>query len=208
MSRRTDSVVDIEKGSEEMLEFRKTHFPSVEQVQQLSDAHQSEFAERSAIPTLRLLQLLKRLLAAQHALCFPQLPALDAQLGLSDIEVNRSLTTNDQYSRLVLWKLISTLNLKTLRSVDSLLQNGSEISTVSAAPSSTSSFRDYYMSKLTELFHEELDQLRQEPNFDGRKLSLLVDALQTGADVFSADECIAGVTRQSPVQAQNPAVSK
>ncbi|CAM0135889.1 unnamed protein product [Umbelopsis sp. WA50703] len=46
-------------------------------------------------------------------------------------------------------------------------------------------FRDFYMAKLTQAFPNDLDQIRQEENFDHNKLEILIDSLEAGVDIFS-----------------------
>lgn len=45
-------------------------------------------------------------------------------------------------------------------------------------------FRDYYMEEMTSAFGDDLNALREEDGFDGSKISLLVDCLETGINVF------------------------
>ncbi|KAJ8657729.1 hypothetical protein O0I10_006544 [Lichtheimia ornata] len=48
-----------------------------------------------------------------------------------------------------------------------------------------STFRDRYMGKVTQAFSTDLDKIRQEPNFDASQLTLLIDSLEAGIDIFS-----------------------
>ncbi|KAK4518831.1 uncharacterized protein ATC70_009055 [Mucor velutinosus] len=51
--------------------------------------------------------------------------------------------------------------------------------------STTKKFRDLYMTKVTQAFGTDLDQIRQEPNFNGPRLNILIDSLEAGIDIFS-----------------------
>jgi len=46
-------------------------------------------------------------------------------------------------------------------------------------------FRNFYMNAFTNVFGDELNQLRQEENFNGRKVTLLIDCIEQGIDIFS-----------------------
>ncbi|KAI7883439.1 hypothetical protein K492DRAFT_126385 [Lichtheimia hyalospora FSU 10163] len=48
-----------------------------------------------------------------------------------------------------------------------------------------STFRDRYMGKVTQAFSTDLDKIRQEPNFSASQLTLLIDSLEAGIDIFS-----------------------
>jgi hypothetical protein len=49
----------------------------------------------------------------------------------------------------------------------------------------TKAFRDFYVVELTDSYANELNELRQEEGFDARKVTLLIDCLEQGIDVFS-----------------------
>ncbi|KAI7897849.1 ribosome-assembly protein 3-domain-containing protein [Cokeromyces recurvatus] len=49
----------------------------------------------------------------------------------------------------------------------------------------SSKFRNFYMNKITQAFGSDLDQIRQEPNFNGTRLNILIDSLEAGIDIFS-----------------------
>ncbi|KAG2181754.1 hypothetical protein INT44_008569 [Umbelopsis vinacea] len=53
------------------------------------------------------------------------------------------------------------------------------------APDVAKRFRDFYISQLTQAFPNDLDKIRQEENFDHRKLEILIDSLEAGVDIFS-----------------------
>ncbi|CEP15205.1 hypothetical protein [Parasitella parasitica] len=46
-------------------------------------------------------------------------------------------------------------------------------------------FRDLYMTRITQAFGTDLDQIRLEPNLSGPRLSILIDSLEAGIDIFS-----------------------
>ncbi|EKX53772.1 hypothetical protein GUITHDRAFT_132826 [Guillardia theta CCMP2712] len=52
------------------------------------------------------------------------------------------------------------------------------------AESSTSGFMEWYMSKFTDSFAEELDSIRSKEELDANGVSLLVDAIKSGVDVI------------------------
>lgn len=47
------------------------------------------------------------------------------------------------------------------------------------------SFRDYYMGHVTQAFGDELNQIREDPDFNSSHIPLLIDSLETGIDVVS-----------------------
>ncbi|KAF1804629.1 hypothetical protein V8B55DRAFT_1562998 [Mucor lusitanicus] len=51
--------------------------------------------------------------------------------------------------------------------------------------STAKKFRDLYMTKVTQAFGSDLDQIRQEPNLSGPRLNILIDSLEAGIDIFS-----------------------
>ncbi|GAN09612.1 hypothetical protein MAM1_0278d09143 [Mucor ambiguus] len=51
--------------------------------------------------------------------------------------------------------------------------------------STAKKFRDLYMTKVTQAFGSDLDQIRQEPNLNGPRLNILIDSLEAGIDIFS-----------------------
>ncbi|KAI9320923.1 ribosome-assembly protein 3-domain-containing protein [Dichotomocladium elegans] len=52
-------------------------------------------------------------------------------------------------------------------------------------PSASSSFRDHYMAEVTQAFGSDLDKIRQEPGFNSSQLTLLINSLEAGIDIFS-----------------------
>ncbi|KAI8387501.1 hypothetical protein BD560DRAFT_118400 [Blakeslea trispora] len=46
-------------------------------------------------------------------------------------------------------------------------------------------FRDKYMTKVTQAFGTDLDQIRQESTLNGPRLGILIDSLEAGIDIFS-----------------------
>jgi hypothetical protein len=46
-------------------------------------------------------------------------------------------------------------------------------------------FRDFYVVELTDSYANELNELRKEEGFDARKVTLLIDCMEQGIDVFS-----------------------
>ncbi|KAI8970365.1 hypothetical protein BDF20DRAFT_916177 [Mycotypha africana] len=54
--------------------------------------------------------------------------------------------------------------------------------------STTNSFRNLYMTNVTQAFGSDLDQIRQEPNFDNVRLNILIDSLEAGIDIYSKVE--------------------
>ncbi|ORE03306.1 hypothetical protein BCV72DRAFT_308347 [Rhizopus microsporus var. microsporus] len=53
---------------------------------------------------------------------------------------------------------------------------------------SSERFRDLFMTKITQAFSTDLDQIRQEPGLDGPRLNVLIDSLESGIDIFSSIE--------------------
>ena len=111
---------------------------------------------------------------------------------------NRNLAV--QYTEMRLWRRLARLNSLTASACDAgeeaeqdgqdaapdasakrhKASHGDEGSTESAA-----SFRDFYMNAYTSTMAQDLERIRQEPNFDGRHVSRLIDAIGDGVDVFS-----------------------
>ncbi|KAI9485385.1 MAG: ribosome-assembly protein 3-domain-containing protein [Benjaminiella poitrasii] len=60
-----------------------------------------------------------------------------------------------------------------------------EIPDVVEEQSTSSKFRNLYMNKITQAFGSDLDQIRQEPSFNGPRLNILIDSLEAGIDIFS-----------------------
>jgi len=46
-------------------------------------------------------------------------------------------------------------------------------------------FKKFWMASVADAFQKDLDQLRKEPNMTTDRLSLLIDSLASGADVFT-----------------------
>ncbi|KAL0070011.1 hypothetical protein AAF712_002908 [Marasmius tenuissimus] len=49
-------------------------------------------------------------------------------------------------------------------------------------------FRKFWMSAVADGFKDDLEEIRKEPNLTTSKLSLLIESLASGADLFSATE--------------------
>ncbi|KAF8518907.1 hypothetical protein JB92DRAFT_2901160 [Gautieria morchelliformis] len=47
-------------------------------------------------------------------------------------------------------------------------------------------FREFWMASIADGFKDDLEQIRKEPNMTTSRLGLLIDALASGADVFSS----------------------
>ncbi|CAO3692220.1 unnamed protein product [Rhizopus stolonifer] len=54
--------------------------------------------------------------------------------------------------------------------------------------STSERFRDSFMTKITQAFGTDLDQIRQEPTLNGPRLNVLIDSLEAGIDIFSSLE--------------------
>ncbi|OCH87664.1 hypothetical protein OBBRIDRAFT_137503 [Obba rivulosa] len=46
-------------------------------------------------------------------------------------------------------------------------------------------FRQFWMSSVVDAFADDLEEIRKEPNLTPSRLSLLIDSLASGAEVFS-----------------------
>ncbi|KAI8890191.1 hypothetical protein K501DRAFT_281884 [Backusella circina FSU 941] len=53
---------------------------------------------------------------------------------------------------------------------------------ISPTDDTAKKFRDYYMTKVTQAFGSDLDQLRQEPTL---RVPILIDSLEAGIDIYS-----------------------
>jgi len=49
----------------------------------------------------------------------------------------------------------------------------------------TKAFRDFYVVEMTDSYANELNELRQEDGFDARKVTLIIDCLEHGIEIFS-----------------------
>lgn len=49
-------------------------------------------------------------------------------------------------------------------------------------------FRKFWMSSVADAFKDELEEIRKEPNLTTSRLSLLIDALASGADVYASND--------------------
>ncbi|KAF8238134.1 hypothetical protein L208DRAFT_1355439 [Tricholoma matsutake] len=47
-------------------------------------------------------------------------------------------------------------------------------------------FRKFWMASIADGFRDDLEEIRKEPNLGPSRLSLLIDSLASGADVFSS----------------------
>ncbi|GJJ07817.1 hypothetical protein Clacol_002022 [Clathrus columnatus] len=47
-------------------------------------------------------------------------------------------------------------------------------------------FKKFWMSSIAGAFKDELEEIRKEPNLTTPRLSLLIDALASGADVYAS----------------------
>ncbi|KAH8548855.1 hypothetical protein BGW37DRAFT_523044 [Umbelopsis sp. PMI_123] len=63
--------------------------------------------------------------------------------------------------------------------------DGTESKSLLDTPDIAKRFRDFYITQLTQAFPNDLDKIRQEENFDDRKLEILIDSLEAGVDIFS-----------------------
>jgi hypothetical protein len=48
-------------------------------------------------------------------------------------------------------------------------------------------FRTFWMSSIAGGFRDDLDRIRQEPNMNKTRLTMLIDSLASGADVFQSE---------------------
>ena len=104
-----------------------------------------------------------------------------AELMLSDVVVNPYISEAKQYLQLGLWQKIVRTGQQALKRAKG------EATTTELA------FQDVFMGKLTEHFASDIDRLRQvddadqEP-FDEHVMEVVVDALQSQADMFDDKE--------------------
>ena len=103
-----------------------------------------------------------------------------AQVLLSDLAVNPLASEARTYVELGLWQKISRMTKQALK------RARGETAHVEVA------FKDVYMGKLTDVFGSDIDRLRgaeadDEP-FDERCMELVVEALQSGMDMFDEEE--------------------
>ncbi|RUS16136.1 hypothetical protein BC937DRAFT_91584 [Endogone sp. FLAS-F59071] len=54
-----------------------------------------------------------------------------------------------------------------------------------STPSAARRFHDLYMAQMTQAFGSDLDKIRQEEGFDENRLSILIDSLEAGIDIFT-----------------------
>jgi len=47
-------------------------------------------------------------------------------------------------------------------------------------------FRKFWMSSIADGFKSDLEEIRKEPNLGTSRLSLLIDSLASGADIFAS----------------------
>lgn len=99
---------------------------------------------------------------------------------LSDLATNPFASEVRTYVELGLWQKISRATRRAIKRVRG------ETAHVEVA------FKDVYMGRLTEVFGADIDRLRgaeddDEP-FDERCMELVVEALQSGMDMFDAEE--------------------
>jgi hypothetical protein len=47
-------------------------------------------------------------------------------------------------------------------------------------------FRKFWMTSIADGFKDDLEEIRKEPNLGSSRLSMLIDSLASGADVFSS----------------------
>ncbi|CEG71677.1 hypothetical protein RMATCC62417_07373 [Rhizopus microsporus] len=66
--------------------------------------------------------------------------------------------------------------------------NNDDDNTPQKDKTSSERFRDLFMTKVTQAFSTDLDQIRQEPGLDGPRLNVLIDSLEAGIDIFSSIE--------------------
>lgn len=57
-----------------------------------------------------------------------------------------------------------------------------------AAPASLESFSDMYLRKITAELADDLDKVREAPDFKANSIPMLVHALRQGESLYSADE--------------------
>ncbi len=103
-----------------------------------------------------------------------------AQVMLSDLAVNQLASDARRYVELGLWQKIARTTKQAMK------RARGEAAHVEVA------FKDVYMGKLTDVFGSDIDRLRgaeadDEP-FDERCMELVVEALQSGMDVFNDEE--------------------
>jgi hypothetical protein len=89
--------------------------------------------------------------------------------------------TPSQYAELVAWQHVKQHTNKLERSFKELSEENKQ-------EEKSTSFRDFYVSMLTDSFQEELNQLREEEVSNERKLSILVKSLEMGLNLFAEDE--------------------
>ncbi|KAI8080265.1 uncharacterized protein B0P05DRAFT_596582 [Gilbertella persicaria] len=71
---------------------------------------------------------------------------------------------------------------------DATMEESKQASVPSEQQNTARQFRDLYMSKVTQAFGSDLDQIRQEPTLNGPRLNILIDSLEAGIDIFSSLE--------------------
>ncbi|ORX94507.1 hypothetical protein K493DRAFT_352473 [Basidiobolus meristosporus CBS 931.73] len=118
-------------------------------------------------------------------------PDLLSDIVLKDIQVNSELPLSKQFVEFGLWKTISRVNVETSKSFNRLNIIESSLDTMDmeeaqgqVETAAEDHFKNFYLGKLTEGFGEELNQLRQEENFDGTRLEILIDSLQSTVNIF------------------------
>ncbi|KAL1917152.1 uncharacterized protein VTP21DRAFT_4808 [Calcarisporiella thermophila] len=55
-------------------------------------------------------------------------------------------------------------------------------------PQAEKRFRDYYMSRITSAFGEDLNKIRQEEGFDTSRLGILIDSLETFSTIYTDEQ--------------------
>eukprot|EP00698_Gefionella_okellyi_P008082 TRINITY_DN1986_c0_g1_i1.p1 TRINITY_DN1986_c0_g1~~TRINITY_DN1986_c0_g1_i1.p1 ORF type:complete len:285 (-),score=73.49 TRINITY_DN1986_c0_g1_i1:1015-1812(-) len=116
----------------------------------------------------------------------------DDDAFLQTLYVDSGLPINKRYAEMALWRYVVRTNHKLAGQVRDVLMtqqqsDGGGAAVAAAADAPSGAFRDF-MSQLTAVFGDELNILRQEPDFDDARVKQLVEALGTTDSLLSQVE--------------------
>eukprot|EP01134_Creolimax_fragrantissima_P003963 CFRG3963T1 len=167
-----------------------------------------EFADRMVETNIRLLRCLKQTITFANVLNDPSKKSANpVDVFLKDIKEISQPNQSKKIPQIGLWMEVTRMNAGVMNRVENILANDNERSQSAKTKSQVKSYKGQdeevvkerqkgnderfnamYMDTMVTGFANELDQLRQEEGFDEESVSLLIDCLQTGADIWDTSE--------------------
>ncbi|KYQ90852.1 hypothetical protein DLAC_07723 [Tieghemostelium lacteum] len=194
-----------------------TVYPNRKRVQNLSEEEKNTFIDKTSVLSTRLLLLIRNTLSLQmddksslslllHQLSFGNTSNINnTPHQQQQQQQNSTKEPSLAYSDLSLWKDIQKNNQNILKQNEHLIENNNNNNSnnnnnnnnsktkqqqqqLNSIKQTNKNFRDFFVDKMTNEFGDDIDKLRDDPNYKDSMLTMLLEGMESGIDIYSLQD--------------------